>query len=370
MEANGIKSVYDFIIREFRSHWRLIFRSALIIAAILPIGIEYQAITILSPSDFQTFQRNDFDRSDIFIKGSFIGNPSSIEANWNGGSWEKIDLSPEDGRFSGILAGQKAGQGELTVRFSDHPEVSDAQELVGIGDVFIISGQSNAVGYAINRQTYHNPILKASIFGNDYQWHELSDPTDNNFNQVDKISDDGSGPNGSYWPILATIVMAKTGFPVAFVPCAKDGSGIDDWQPAANHKDRETLYGSMISRIQAVGDARAILFHQGEHNAVGKMSEEEYNRKLDLFADSIRNDTGLPVIMPLLQDLSHANPPVDNSLINAGILEAWQDNPNILPGPDFADIIPVTDGIHFRTDQEMKLAGEMWAFAILNIYGW
>ena len=59
-------------------------------------------------------------------------------------------------------------------------------------------------------------------------------------------------PGGSYWPLLATRIVAVTGRPTIFVPCALSATSMAQWQPGADHQDRTTLYGSMVYRINQV----------------------------------------------------------------------------------------------------------------------
>jgi len=54
-----------------------------------------------------------------------------------------IDTSPSGWTFSGTLLSQNQGQGTLIVRHSNDTSLSWSVDNVGIGDIFIISGQSN-----------------------------------------------------------------------------------------------------------------------------------------------------------------------------------------------------------------------------------
>lgn len=324
------------------------------------------SLTITSPVAYQTYQRDGSDQADIAISGTYVGTPSAIEARFNGGPWATIDASPSGGTYSGTLSAQAAGQGTLEVRFVDAPDVTASVDNVGIGDVFVIGGQSNASGRGNNNQSYSHATLKATLFGNDYAWQELTDPTDSNSGQVDTVSDDSAA--GSCWPLLATQIMAATGYPVAFVPAPKGGTSIAQWQPGVDHQDRSTLYGSMVYRANQVGTVKAVLWWQGERDAVLGTAEATYNSGLDTVANAVNADLSCSLVVCKIADLSTYNTGYDETAVNNAIATAWSDNANVVAGPDFSDITPSVDGVHFKTDQELQAAADRW-FAALQAAG-
>jgi hypothetical protein len=217
--------------------------------------------------EYQVFQRDKYNQADILISGTYDGTPTAIEASFNGSAYQIIAENPVDGNFSGVLQNQNAGQGVLFVRYVNDISITDNIDHIGIGDIFIIAGQSNASGRGITLNSYSHSTLKASLFGNDDVWKELKDPTDSSLNQVDGISSDAIAA-GSPWPLIATSILETTGVPVAFVPTAKGGSGILSWSPQMINLDTSTLYGSMYRRIKAVGGSVAgVLFFQGESDS-------------------------------------------------------------------------------------------------------
>ena len=89
----------------------------------------------------------------------------------------------------------------------------------------MIAGQSNASGRSPNLFSYSSPTLRAAMFGNDDRWKDLRDPVDSAKGQVDGVSQDNCA-GGSVWPDVATTLFARTGVPVAFVPCARTSTPI------------------------------------------------------------------------------------------------------------------------------------------------
>jgi len=128
-----------------------------------------EAIGVNTPVAWQVLQRDGSDQADIAITGWYSGSPTSIEARFAGGDWTEIDGSPSGGRFSGTLAGQ-SGQGTLEVRFANDTGKSTSVANVGIGDIFVVAGQSNAEGRATNSQSYSHATLKASVYTSSDKW--------------------------------------------------------------------------------------------------------------------------------------------------------------------------------------------------------
>jgi len=311
---------------------------------------------------YQVFQRDGANQADIAITGTYTGNPTYIQARFNGGAWATIDASPSGGTFSGTLSNQAAGQGTLEVRLEDSAK-TDSVANIGIGDIFAISGQSNASGRGTNNQSYSHATLKATLFGNDYVWHDLTDPTDTSSSQVDAVSDDDALPAGSYWPLLASQIMTATGFPVAFVPCAKGGSSFSDWQASTDHSDRATLYGSMNYRISQVGGVKAVLMHEGEQDADVGTAEATVNALLDSFANDVNTDQSIKVMPCKLQTCSS----IDVTTVNSAIGTAWGDNSNVLTGPDLSSISVV---LHLESDTDLQDAADLWFTELETSFGW
>lgn len=321
-------------------------------------------ISITSPAMHRTYQRNGSNQASIAISGTYRDipvAPTAIEARFNGGSWVTIDASPSGGNFSGTLSDQTAGQGDLEVRFSNDTSVVASVQHIGIGDIFVVAGQSNASGRGENNQVYSHATIEAALFGNDYAWKELVDPSDSNVNQDDNVSSD-SNAAGSPWPLIATSFLADQGVPIAFVPCAKGGTSINDWQKGTDN-DRSTLYGSMQYRVGQVGGCKAVLWHQGERDVSIGTAEATYNLDLDDLANDINTDLGCKMIVANIHDITG-----DEAAVNNAITTAISDNSNVLQGPDNSGITTSPDSLHFTTDAELLALASRWWSALQTAF--
>lgn len=324
-------------------------------------------ITITTPVSYRVFQRSGTTGT-IAVTGTYTGTPGPMEASFNGGAYASLASTPTGGTFSGSIANQAQGQGTLSVRWTGNAGSVVTRTLVGIGDVLIVAGQSNACGMAETNQSYSHATLKACKFGNNYAWAELADPLDSNSSQVDSVSSD-TGTGGSCWLRLATKWMASQSVPVAFVPCAKIGTQITtDWAIPGNHQDRTTLYGSMVYRALQTG-CKVVLWWQGESDAVEGTSESTYNAALDALANAVNGDLGVKLMPCKLEAMDDApwSFPSERLVINSAINTAWGDNSNVVAGADFTSFD--FNGIHYSAAM-CDDVGDAWWTAAKTAYGW
>jgi len=315
-------------------------------------------LTIASPVSNQLFQRNGATGT-IDVSGNVGIGTHSLEVRFNNHSWTLVATNAS-GAYSVSVLSQPSEQGLLEIRWQDRQDVTASKTNIGVGDIFIVAGQSNANGQGTVNQSYSNATVNAVQFANDYNWKILVDPSDSNVNQVDIVSSDVSG--GSVWPLLATSYMGAQNAPIAFVPCAKGGTSITAWQPGANHLDRTTLYGSMAYRITQVGGCKAVLWWQGEADN-GSMSQATYNAYLDSLANALNTDLGVKLMPCKLQN--------NLSVVNAAVAEAWADNSNVLTGPDLSGIsTPPEDSVHIVTTAKLQSAADLWWAAFKAAFGW
>ena len=326
------------------------------------------AITITSPVTKRTFKSNG-TVGDIAISGTYTGSPTAIEASFNGGAYATIVATPAGGNYSGTLSNQAVGQGTLTVRFTNDIAENASVTVIGVGLRFAIAGQSNAAGYGNGANYYYSASgIMPTLFGNDYNWKELLDPTDSATNQVDTVSSDLSC-SGSAWTVLSTYLLQVLGYPVEFIPCALTSTSMASWQPGADHQNRATLYGSMVYRSLQSGGVNAVLFWQGENDAIQETTEATYNAGMDTLADAIWTDLGCKLIPCTIFDMDNAPYIADNTAVNNAIRTAWSDNSHIVAGPDFADIkASELTGIHFGRPHSYMVAIRWW-YAVREFLG-
>jgi hypothetical protein len=150
-------------------------------------------------------------------------------------------------------------------------------EIQGNLSLFVLVGQSNMVGHGdvLPEDNVTHPQI--FLFGNDYRWHLAQEPIDRATNQVDKISADDDAGYSMGVSFARTLLEKNSDLQIGLIPCAKNSTFIEQWQRDLGDN---TLYGSCLKRIQAasvVGEVEAVLFFQGEHDA---LAPDQYSRQL------------------------------------------------------------------------------------------
>src|SRR5262249_50711532 len=138
----------------------------------------------------------------------------------------------------------------------------EAVDHVGIGEVFVIAGQSNATNCGEEQQKPQSGLV--SSFAGDH-WQPADDPQPG-------VHDKTGG--GSPWPAFGDALVEKSHVPGGIASTGHSGSSVRAWQPGGE------LYNHMMNRIRQLGTQgfRAVLWHQGESD-VG-MTADEYAKQL------------------------------------------------------------------------------------------
>lgn len=333
-------------------------------------------VTVSTPHPFQIFQRDGSDLADIPISGSFSGSPAAIEAQFAGQGWATIDASPGGGTFSGTLSAQLAAQGYLEVRFTNDHTTIWRVPYVGVGDVFLVIGQSNAEGRLFNHQYYTHASLRAGVFAEDDVWREAFDDTDS-----DAEATDGGATHGSVWPLLATEIMAEADVPVAFITVGHGDTALQvspaDWAQG------NTRYNLAVAQVAASGanGLKAILFHQGEFdaNTPASVNQAAYEQAVKDLQTDLSTDLGfgnLPLVIAQIAywhtpgGLTHETRASVDAVRIAQSLAADTDSDVVL-GPVLYDLdisenmsicgpFYCQDGRHIMTDAHAQIVADRW----------
>jgi hypothetical protein len=191
-------------------------------------------VSIETPVQYQLFQRTTATHGDIYITGTYSGLQSGgIQASFNGGAWVTISASPTGGTFSGTLSDQLVGQGILSVRFADSQITTASQTVVGIGDKYLITGDSNHVGpgYELVQVGSNNGLISV-VFAPDATWKPHFESVTEGvglYNQTGALFDGGTLSRCSYFGALANLIMNNANVPVAWIPMARGSTSTDHW---------------------------------------------------------------------------------------------------------------------------------------------
>lgn len=294
-------------------------------------------VAITSPAPFQIFQRDTQTSGAIWISGETA--PETVITGVWGDSTLPALYSDINGHFEALWPDLPVWQHDLILTIDG---IEYTVPNVGVGDVYVIAGQSNAMGMGRHYQMYISTLgFRAGMFTKS-GWLELADP-------VGKSADGHA--KGSQWPLLATYIL-EYGVPVAFIPTAQGGTSISQWQPGSNLFNRVS---NLLSSLPAPY-ARAILWQQGEADV--NMAKRTYANYLEVMEDAWHTSFNTPLFAAYLYN---------NARVNAGIDTAISERAYILPGADLRDM-PRDNGAHYTTDANLALEAWRWYVALSDYY--
>ncbi len=318
------------------------------------------AITVLQPGPCAVAQRQPGNRAQFAVRGRLLEAVERIEARlvpvrpeWGEVTdWQLVDAAPSGQSFAGTVSGT-AGWYDLEVRApagDDRFSVTRTGP-VGIGEIFVIAGQSNSANHG--NPTTRPEDLRVCGF-NGTNWAPGADPQPL-----------ATGTGGSPWPAFGDAVAARFGVPVGIVSVGVGGTAVDQWRPASP----DALYTRLQAQLRTMGPNgfRAVLWHQGESDANRGTTSEDYAQQLSEVIGASRVDAGWDVPWGIAR--AAYLPGLDQGRIDA-ILEGQDrvvaDDPLVFAGPTTEDLLGADwryDNVHFNA-RGLAEHGQRWAQTI------
>jgi len=293
------------------------------IAAISVTAFAQDLKIISGPVDNQVLQRNADQTADIQFSGTAVGkkvNGKDVEARITGADTNPIpgfDWAPV-GKILKLKWGGElkrvpvGGPYRLEVRMQGSDTVVSIANLL-VGDLWVLAGQSNMEGHG-DLIDVQPPSPLVHSFDMADRWIIAEEPLHTLVNATDPV----------HWPVneqkepekftgerldaylanrkkgaglglpFAEEMLARTGIPVGLIPCAHGGTTMEYWSPSLKDQGGESLYGSMLRRVQAVGGrVRGILWSQGESDGTPKAAPE-FLEKFEGLVKAVRSDLNQP----------------------------------------------------------------------------
>lgn len=254
--------------------------------------VSFGQVEVTLPVERMVLQRDKNNRADIHIGGNVSSTFDKIEARLVTldkvgkpvlpaieSTWTAIITNQNSGTFLGKLENQPAGWYHLEVRAIRGDSLIGKVSTVkmGIGEVFLIAGQSNAQGDPpIEDPTLYDAeddrvsCINEKDLGIDkpFKYPKFSKITKNVF----------VGPTGNSswcWPILGDEITKNWDVPVAFLNCAIGNTGVFVWRASAKREFEPTSIDSRsgfpyihlqrtLNYYCSFTGVRAVLWHQGE----------------------------------------------------------------------------------------------------------
>lgn len=272
-------------------------------------------LTISFPQSRAVYQRNTANNATIHISGTYTVTVSRIEARavareagkGTTTDWQTIANAPQGGIYGGQLTVQ-GGWYDLEVKLiRDNQEIATRRvERVGVGEVFVIAGQSNAQGVrrdgesaSDDRVNSVNYFYSPSTYPND--------PPAPEFVHLDGPNSIAPRGIGSWcWGRLGDLLASRLNVPILFFNAAFEGTSVRNWAETAVGDRTLSDYGPMYYEtkhpyyplrlaLQFYANTygvRAVLWHQGEADNQFNTSTADYVSRLQTVINQSRTDFG------------------------------------------------------------------------------
>ena len=250
---------------------------ALLASSGWPVQAAAEGLRVLSPVERQVVQRRSRDAGfvPVVVEGALPAG-TLVEARVvvpPDAPWHP--LAREGERFVGAIPAPAGGWHRLEIRRAGAAEPDAVVDRVGVGEVFVVAGQSNSANHGEARLAPACDLV--STLAPDGSWRPATDPQPG-----------ASGDGGSFQPPLGDLLTERFGVPVGFVSTGIGATSVREWLPAGvPFPNPPTLEGrvrrrpdgawesdgaafaTLVARLRQCGPegCRAVLWHQGESDA-------------------------------------------------------------------------------------------------------
>lgn len=349
-----------------------------ILSLCLTFTISFGQITIDFPINKAVYQRNNSNNANLNISGKY-GDLSTVKIEVrlvnpatgiviSGFDWQTLVLNPTLGHYFGTLNNVPGGWYTLQTRnISTIGTILNIATVdrVGIGEVFFVTGQSNAEGFlgygSVDAQSekvvthnYNDQFI--------YNSHTSNLPPFPSFKKIES-NDYLSIKGASSWCYgrLGDLLTNRLGVPIAFFNSGASGTSVQNWNESSMNQPTYNeytglLYGSLIGMpyvhlrnslklyAQNFG-VRSVLWHQGETDNRKRTSSTDYQNILT----SVINQSRLHLNSNLCWVISRAS--YDNGMSSPQIIGGQ--NATIQQNTSLNFYGPETDGIQPRKNDNI-----------------
>ncbi len=363
-------------------------------------------VNISYPTTRAIFQRNNSNQSSIYIAGNYTTFADRVEARAVARSmtpsqgttvnWTNIQNSPSNGYYYGTL-NVTGGWYDIEVRCWNGTTLlgTASVQRIGVGEVFVIAGQSNATGDGDLRSAgNYGPMAnddRVSVVN-----YSINFPTNYGsivlpraeFSRLDSTCFIAPfGVSAWCWGVLGDTLTKRLNVPVAFFNAGWSGTGITAWKESALDSmatpfnffvmPKGMPYGNLRMALNfyvAQFGVRAVLWHQGETDNLNETDRNTYGNFLKTVISKSREHSGKNNLAWVVSKATRfkgfqiTNSRIWQPVINAqndvigvnGILQANYMT-NVYEGPETDNLVgpnvrTMPDSIHFLGNGHRILA--------------
>ena len=239
---------------------------------------------------------------------------------------------------------------------------------IGVGDVFVIAGQSNAAGRA-KTPVEDPPELGVHLLRDSGRWDLATNPLGETTGSVHLGHYENHNPGQTPWLHFAKLLKRELGYPIGLVMCAMGGSPLRWWNPAENG----ALFTNMLEMLADYDlHPKAILWCQGEADGF-ELSGDAYGERFAAFVGATRTalaQPGLPFItMQINRCVNPSNENMDRhwGMVRQAQLDAAHTLENVWVVPSID--LSLYDFIHNSSEGNLILGERCARCALAQLYG-
>ncbi|MHB1484742.1 MAG: sialate O-acetylesterase [Saccharofermentanales bacterium] len=167
---------------------------------------------------------------------------------------------------------------------------------IGVGDLYVIAGQSNAAGYG--RTPIEDPAdPMVHLYKNSGRWDMAVHPMNDSTGSIHEANAEYSNSGHSPFLSFAKKMSRYLNYPIGLIQTSLGGSGLDAWNPAKNGILYENMVDIVYDCTGKAGRVAGILWYQGCSDCSSALAAT-YHERFACFVDSLRkdfHDSELPV---------------------------------------------------------------------------
>jgi len=341
-------------------------------------------IALSSPLNLEVFQRQTLTQGEVLIAGKITGNFTGrlvfhftgkpMQGDFPAG-WEEIAVGPSSHTFSQEVPTPSGGWYRLDIQEQLPDGVTEASvsvAQVGVGEVFVISGQSNSTNYG----QFPQKITTGMVSNFDgHHWVLANDPQPGVQDRSTK---------GSFIPAFGDALVKKYRVPIGIAATGAGATSVRQWLPRGEtfdiapatmrsckkigpneYESTGELFDGLVARIKALGPHgfRAVLWHQGESDANQQpksITPEQYTKFMTEIIHDSQEQAGWSFPWFVAQATYHTPADPSNAPIRGAQKALW-DSGVALPGPDTDTLGPeYRHGVHMNA-RGLQAHGLLWA---------
>ena len=366
------------------------------------------------PADWQILQRRLDGRCDIPLAGTWrlpegdartarvevrVADPRTQRAVSGALDWHEADASPVH-TWTHVLKNVPAGgpyriETRLRAAGDDWRLAGDKIHWVGVGDLWAIAGQSNAVGYG------HGPVEDppedgVHLFRPSHVWTRADHPIFDSTGTRHPAHFDTGWVDHSPWLAFARRLRGELGIPIGLIPAALGGSPLSAWDPGAASP---FLYRNLLALIRAASSYRnfaafdmadggpvllpppgvdygvlaGMVWHQGCFDTGAEELARSYGARFARFVEGLRRDLAspeLPVVTCQLNRVIGVADPRQSAwwgVVREAQRAASHDMPRVAVVPTLD--CDLSDGIHLGPSGNLRVGDRCAQAALGMAYG-